>query len=287
MKRGMIGIVLAMFVVMLGAPRAVNAQNIPPQGEQRLDHKSSGIFSAPAYAYWRTQVISGNSATGSGQSIVVFASPLILADGYTPPAASLFNTNVPVTVGAGSVQETVTPSSVSIAACPVGTAGLSGNSQCATITGTFNNVHGYPEPVVSGDAGIMEAITDAATQGGGLVWWEVDTGNVTLSTTGLTTTSTTKVPTNFESIGASAYVETTITTSTNWAVGISGSTSAFCTANSTLTAGTTCIANLNSPARVGSTNALTAVLYTVTGANAGAGVVKARVWGYTPVQSSN
>lgn len=286
MNRGIREFLLCAVALLFCLP-AARGQNIAPQGEQRLDHKSSGIFNAPAYAQWRTAVVAGNSATGSGQSIVVFASPLKIADGYTVPAASLFNTNVPVTVGAGPAQETVTPTSVSLGACPTGTAGLSANSQCATITGTFNNLHGYPEPVVSGDAGIMEAITDAGTQGGGLVWWQVDTGNVALNTSGLTTTTATKVPTNFVSIGASAIVETTITASTNWAVGISGSTSAFCTANTTLTAGTNCIANMNSPARVGSTNALTAVLYTVTGANAGAGAVKARVWGYTPVQASN
>jgi hypothetical protein len=279
------GVLALLAALVAGAPTVTKAQNNPPQGEQLLAHKIAGVFYAPAYATWRSVVISGNSSTGAGQSIILRPA-FPLRDGYNVPAASLFNTNVPISVGVGAVNETVTPTAVSLGTCPLGTPGVAASDLCATITGTFNNLHGNSEQAVTGDAGIFEAITDSAVQGGGLVFWQVDTGNVTLNTGGLTTTTSTKVPTQFVSFGASARVETTITVTASWAVGISGSTSAFCTANATLTAGTTCIANMNSPALVGSTSALTAVLITGATSNPGAGVVKARVWGYTPVQSS-
>jgi hypothetical protein len=279
---------LAVLFVLAALALPSRAQNVGPQSDrgQRLDHKSSGIFSAPAYGTWQSRVLTGNSATGSGQSIVVLG-PSPLADGYNIPPAVVFNTLVQVSVGAGAVAEFVTPTAVSVGACPPGTAGIPPSQLCATLTGTFNQLHGFAEPVVTGDSGIGEALTDAANQGGGLVWWQVDTGSVTLNTGGLTTTTTSLVPSNFLSEGASGIVKTTITTSANWAVGISGSTSAFCTANSTLTAGTNCIANLNAPARVGSTNTLVAVLFTMGTSNPGAGAIRAKVWGYTPVQGNN
>jgi hypothetical protein len=183
----------------------------------------------------------------------------------------------------GATQETVTPTSVSNSLL-----GVNGNIVCTiTVSSTFTNAHGAGEPIVSGDNGIMEAINDCALFGGGNVYWMVDTGVVTLSTVALTTTTTTFVPTIFYNQGASAIVKTTITTSTNWAVGISGTTSAFTTVSTSLTAGSTAVAVQASPAKVGTTNALTAILYTVTGANAGAGAVKARVWGFTPVQAAS
>jgi hypothetical protein len=122
---------------------------------------------------------------------------------------------------------------------------------------------------------------------GGLVYWVADTGVVTLTTSGLTTTTTTLIPTTFYNLGASAIVKTTITTSANWAVGISGATAIFCSANATKTAGTTCLANQVAPATTGTTQALTAVLFTMGTSNPGAGAIKARVWGFTPVQTAN
>jgi hypothetical protein len=199
---------------------------------------------------------------------------------------SVFNTSTPVAINDGNA-ETITPTGVSIGSCPAGNLGVGGTALCATLTATINNTHGQSAPVNSGDLGIEEAITDAGAQGGGTVFWMVDTGIVTLSTSGLTTTTTVKVPTNFYGIGAAARVTTTITVTASWAVGISGSTSAFCSANSTLTAGTTCLANQASPASVGTTSALTAILITGATSNPGAGAVKVRVWGFTPVQPAS
>lgn len=269
--------VLALAALATGAPRAA-AQNV-------ASHQFGGIYNAPAYTTWRAEVFNGPYASGS-TSIVVSPAYVTLADGYT---FSPFSTSVSLTVGAGSGDsEVVTPSAVSIGACP---SGLPNNfqGQCATITATFSNAHGQGDIVMSGSQGIQDAIQDAANADGGLVYWQVDTGTVTLSTGGLTTTTTAMVPKQFISEGASAKVETTITTSASWAVGISGSTAAFCTADTTLTAGTTCLANMNGPALVGSTSpyTLTAVLFTMGTSNPGAGAIKAKVWGLTPVQPAN
>jgi hypothetical protein len=271
---------------------AQTAPSLVPFGQQfGYQHRVGALFLAPGYGTWNATVLSGNAATGS-QSIVISGNSggiggLSLADGTTIPLAVAFNTLTPITIMDAN-QETVTPSAVSTPApCGPGFAGVGSTTQCVTVTATFANTHGASAVVVSGDAGIGEAITDAGNQGGGLVYWTVDTGVVTLNTGALTTTTTTKVPTTFYGEGAAARVTTTITTSTNWAVGISGSTSAFCSANATLTAGTTCIANQVAPAAIGTTNTLTALLVTVTGANAGAGAVKIRVWGWTPVQPAS
>lgn len=256
-------------------------------------HRVGGVYYALAYSTWRGTIIQGNAATGSGNSIIV-AGPTALTDGVLLPAATVFNTNVPIYIQDSSnsgLSETVTPSSVTVGPCPAGNAGLgsnTGNGQgCATITGTFNYLHGASAPVVSGDSGIEEAITDAGNNGGGNVFWVADTGIVTLNTGGTTTTTTTFVPTLYINFGASARVTTTITTSASWAVGTASHTAQFCSADSTLTAGTTCVANQVAPSVVGSSTALTAVLFTMGTSAPGAGAIKARVWGYTPVSASN
>lgn len=250
----------------------------------------AGVYNSVAYGpgKWGASIVTGNTATGS-QTIVVCPWFVTLQDGRVIQPFSAANAVFPaITVDIGSNSEVVTPTASSQVAAPTGAPGA---QPCASITASFSNTHGGAGGggvlnVFSGDLGIQEALNDASLNGGGLVYWEADTGAVTLNTAGLTTTTTTKVPNNFISVGASARVTTTITTTTNWAVGISGSTSAFCTANATLTAGTTCIANMNSPASVGTTTGLTAILITTTVANPGAGAVHSKVWGYTAAQST-
>jgi hypothetical protein len=278
-------LLVALAVLAFAIP-GVAQQITPPVGE--VGHIQGGVYYAPAYASWRSQVVSGNTTTGAGSTIVVTL-PGALPDGYTIPLTSLFPSAAPFVpvaiVDANS--ETFTPTAVSYAACPQGTAGPIG-SQCATLTGTIANTHGASALVTSGDSGIMEAITDAATAGGGLVFWITDTGVVTLNTGALTTTTTTKIPTQYYSLGVAARVTTTITTSANWAVGSAASGTAFTSVNATLTAGTTALANIQtSTALTGTTNALQAVVFTMGTSNPGAGAIKARVWGYTPVQSNN
>ena len=286
---------LAAIFILTVAALTCSAQSAPgivPFGQAfGYQHRLGAIFYAPGYATWQGTILVGNPATGS-QSITVTANSggvagvASLADGTSIPLADVFNTNTPLYIMDGNA-ETVTPTAVSGPfGCPAGYLGVGSGTQCMTVTASFANTHGGSAPIVSGDAGIFEAFTDAGSQGGGLVYWAVDTGTVTLNTGGLTTTTTTKVPTNFISVGASAIVKTTITVTASWAVGISGSTSAFCTADATLTAGTTCIANMNSPASVGTSQALTAVLFTGVTSNPGAGAIKARLWGWSAVQAT-
>jgi hypothetical protein len=246
-----------------------------------------GLYMSQAYSGWGAYILSGNSATGS-QTITVCPAFASLPDGrqFSPFLAANATFSAITVDPQGSVAETVTPTAVSIINAP---AGASGAQSCANVTASFSNVHGSsyaPNQVISGDQGIQEALNDASLNGGGLVYWTADTGSVTLNTGALTTTTAVKVPANFLSAGASGRVTTTITTSASWAVGISGSTSAFLTANSTLTAGTTGIANMNSPATVGTTTGLTAILFTMGTSNPGAGAIHARVWGYTAAQST-
>lgn len=267
------------------------AQVYPGNAQQASPlHRVGGVFYSLAYSQWDGTIISGNTTTGSGTSIIVSTQGaggvVTLTDGTSVPLTTVFNTSTPISIVDANA-ETFTPSGVTIGNCPAGNLGVGGSSQCATVTGTISNTHGQGAIVTSGDLGIEEAITDAGNQGGGLVFWMVDTGIVTLNTGGLTTTTTVKVPTNFYNIGAAARVTTTITVTASWAVGISGATGIFCSANSTLTAGTTCLANQAAPASTGTTSALTAILITGATGNPGAGAVKARVWGYTPVQPSN
>lgn len=262
--------------------------SVRAQGGSAQFSRAVGVYDSTKYASWGMYILSGNTATGS-QTITVCPAYQALPDGrVVQPLAPANGTFASITVDPqnSAVTETVTPTAYALVAAP---AAASGASFCANVTATFANLHGASyntSQIISGDQGILEAINDASLNGGGLVYWQADTGNVTLSTGGLTTTTTAQVPQNFISIGASGRVTTTITTSANWAVGVAGSTAAFCTANSTLTAGTTCIANLNSPARVGSTNGLTPIIFTMGTSNPGAGAIHARAWGYTPAQSN-
>jgi hypothetical protein len=240
------------------------------------------IYFSTNYAKWNGQIISGNSATGS-QTVLVYSSGAF--GGNTLSGSNPFSTTIPIQF----YGEVLTPSAVSCGqARPAGFAGPAGGFLC-NVTATFANLHGAGEILFTGDNGIMEAIAAAASDGGGLVYWVADTGTVTLSTGGLTTTTTTKIPTQFINAGASAIVETTVATTASWAVGAAttGGT-AFCSANTTRTAGTTCIANQTTTISLsGTTNALQAIVFTGATSNPTAGAIKARVWGYTPVQAAN
>lgn len=285
--------ILGALFLLAGACFAQTSPSIAFLGQKNvLVHNDGGLFLAPGYATWQGTVLVGFTGTGSQTMTITCNSGGVvgvcsLADGYSVPLATIFNTNTPITLMDGN-QETVTPSAVTgPVACPAGFLGVGSATQCMQVTATFASAHGASAAIVSGDAGIEEAITDAGNAGGGQVYWIVDTGIVTLNTGGLTTTTTTKVPTQFYQLGAAAKVTTTITVTASWAVGITGATGSFCSANSTLTAGTTCLANQVAPATTGTTAGLTALLITGATSNPGAGAVKARIWGFTPVQATN
>lgn len=294
MRKAVLAVLGALLFAGASFAQGIPAPGIAPLGQIGCggaggSHRVGSIFYAPCYATWQGVILSGNAASGSAVIVIMPSSNggaggMTLADGSVIPLSTIFTTNMKLTINDANA-ETVTPTGVAIGPCPVGFLGVGASIQCASVTATFSNTHGASALVYSGDAGVEEAITDAGNLGGGDVYWQVDTGIVVLSTSGLTTTTTTFVPTTFYAGGASARVTTTITTSTNWAVGVSGTTSSFCAANSTLTAGTTCTQAATALVGTGST-ALTALLYTVTGANAGAGAIKSRVWGFTPVSAT-
>lgn len=120
----------------------------------------AGVFVASAYNYGvsapSVTVTVGSTSTGA-YSITVSSGVVKLADGRAVP---VFATSAPITIGAGSIQEKVTPSAVS--GC------YSVNTTCV-ITATFTYAHGAGDIIVSGSAGLQEAINDASAQGGGQV----------------------------------------------------------------------------------------------------------------------
>lgn len=245
----------------------------------------NGTYFAPNFGKWVVPV--GAAIASSGTSLQAAFAVTTTPDGveFEPFAA-----NGRINIGTGSIQETATISSVSN--CNKGALALPGQPVVCTITlsaGT-TNAHAIGEPITSADNGIMEASQYAQETGGGNVYFLVDCGIIALSTSSTTTTSTCFVPNVFYNQGSGSRVTTTITTSASWAVGISNATSAFSTANSTLTAGTTSIANqpaialsaISSP----TSNGLTAVLITAGTSAAGAGKVHVKVWGYSPAQAA-
>lgn len=264
---------LAMLAAFLALPLAAQSTiNFANQASY-----AGGVYYAPAYNY-QTSVF-GLGGTSGAYSITVFKPFVTLKDGRQ---VYPFSTAAPITVGQGSARETVTPSSVANCSSPSNPPG----TYC-TITATFTNAHGKGDVIVSGDNGLVEARTDASRNGGGLVYFEQDLGPQTLNTGGVTTTTTFLSPTTVFNLGASGLVTTTITGScTGWSVGISGTTGAYIANNTGLTAGTTAIAVQVAPTKVGTTLGTTAVLITCAGGAASAGAVHAKVWGYTPAQSS-
>src|SRR5205085_2638957 len=142
--------VVAALLSLAGANAQQTITGASPQ------HRVAGKFYASAYNTWRSQIISGNSSTGS-QSITVGianAGPVpglvALSDGYT---FSPFVVGETLLAGVGANQESVTLTAVSN--CPP--AGpVNPVAQC-TLTATFANTHGAAEPIFSGSAGLQEA----------------------------------------------------------------------------------------------------------------------------------
>ena len=279
--------VLALFTLfILIVVGAVLALHTKAQSGPSILSRVAGVYNSQAYLDWGATIVTGNTATGS-QTIVICPWYVTLRDGRViQPFAAANAVFAPISVDRGASNEVVTPTATAQVASPIGTPQV-----CANVTASFSNTHaasgaGGAFNVTTGDLGIQEAINDASLNGGGLVYWEADTGSVTLNTGALTTTTTTKIPANFLSMGASGRVTTTITTSASWAVGISGATGSLCSADSTLTAGTTCITNIPAPGTVGTTTGLTAILFTMGTSNPGAGAIHAKAWGYTAAQST-
>jgi len=243
-------------------------------GQIKAASFEAGTYYAPAYNY-SVEVWGGGSTAGGAYSIILFKPTVTLADGRV---INPFSTSTPITIGQGANQETVTPSAVS--GCGIGQP----NRGC-TITATFTNAHGKGDIIQSSTNGWAEALQDASNNGGGLVYWQMDCGIITLSTSSATTTSTCSVPKTFSDGGASVYVTTTITTSASYGVGIASATTAFVSACTSLTAGTNCSQFQAAPGTV-ATGTGTGALLITTNATAGAGKVHVKAWGYTAAQSN-
>lgn len=287
--RSLAAILILTVAVCVSSSFAQQTGNILKASSSPL-HKFGSFYYAPAYSTWQASIISGNTSTGAGTSIIVAAQSngVTLNDGTVLPLATVFNTATPIYVGDANA-ETVTPTGVSIGVCPAGNLGVGGSgNNCATITGSFSNTHGQSALIYSGDGGIEEAITDAAANGGGQVNFEADCGRTTMNTGGVTTTtSQCQVPLNMVGTGASAYVTTTITTTATYSLGIAGTTTLFFTSCASLTAGLNCTAKSVAPTEsaTGTSFALTPVIVTANAAS-GAGVVHLKVWGYSQVPSN-
>lgn len=272
---------LVSLVVLLAGSLFAQQTPVPvPSSQQSFD----GTYYAANFGKWQLQLGGSITSTGS-QAFLVNAGFTTTPDGiqFVP-----FAVNEKVTVGTGTTAEIVTISAVS--GCNA--AALPGSPAVCTVTATsFSNSHGIGEPVTSADNGIMEARAYASNTGGGLVFFQVDCGIVTLSTGSVTTTSTCFVPNLFFNQGSASRVTTTITsTATGWEVGVTGALATFSTNNTTLTASTTAFTTQGTPAVALVTSAtaadLAAVIVTAAGGAAGAGAVHIRVWGYTPAMAA-
>jgi hypothetical protein len=268
---------LSLFLVTLALCGVAGAQGNPnTKGQSTLSHVG-GFYVAANYSYWSLQINNASSVpAASPATFILRQGSATLPDGRVifPYVGEI------VTIGAGSVAESVTLTAVSgcFQNAPV--------DNC-TISGNTSNPHGRGELIASGTVGIGEAEQDAALNGGGSVYWERDCGPVTLNTGGLTTTITgCNVPQTFTNFGGSAFVNTTITTATNYGLGIASATGAFFTACTSLTAGQNCSQFQVSPTKVATGTGFTPLLITATGSNPGAGVVHVKAWGYTAVQAN-
>lgn len=127
--------------------------------DNRLHH-DAGVYTAASYDTWKSTVFTG-SATGGTYSIVLVENGVTLCDGAV---IQPFSVTAPITIGSGTNAETVTPTGVS--GCVV-----RGPIQTCTVTAVFANPHARGDIVISGTAGLQEAINAAfgSSAGGGKV----------------------------------------------------------------------------------------------------------------------
>ncbi len=156
-------LVFLLAVALLIAPSAGYAQggNATPYAN---NPRFGNVFPALVYGQWLERASGGGGTAGTTYS-------LTMPRGYvntTGGGASFvpYSTLVPITVGIGTVQETVTPTAVS--GCGPGVITL---NQC-TVTAAFTYAHGVGTPVQSASKGVNEAALVAWKNGGGQV--EID-----------------------------------------------------------------------------------------------------------------
>lgn len=275
--------VLALFGLCAGvaAAQALPDPNIPPGPTYAV-----GVYNSLSYNYGgvsasgplRVAVGGGTNQSGVG-TITLDVGNVVMKDGrsFSPFSGAVIP---PIAIDSGANYEVVTPSSVNCTTPQI--------IQTCQLTATFGFAHGTGAIVQSGDQGIQEAINDAASKGGGSVFWVIDSGQLTLSTVAATTSfGSITIPTRSVVEGASLRVNTTITGCTGgWSIGNATVTSAYTAANATLAAGTTTDTSTMTLPLVFNT-ATVAPVVTCTTANATAGIVHARVWGVKIAAPSN
>lgn len=259
---------------------------------------AEGVYNALAYQY--EIPVFGLGSTSSGTySISLYAPGVTLKDGRI---VAIFGgaTIPPIWIGSGANAEVVTPTA---SGCSAVNTNVASQGTCV-LTATFAHGHGRGDLIHSGDAGYQEAINDASWNGGGQVFWQFDSGTMTLATGGATTTYTQGnfggpvaskfFPSLSFVMGVTGIVETAITgCSSGWEIGDGTTANRWTTALATFTAGTTAtntgaawdsaIASATTGIRPSADKSL---VITCTGSNASAGAIKVRAWGYTPVASA-
>jgi hypothetical protein len=156
---------------------------------QNIGANFGGQRNVTDYAYGLMQGIPALNVAPNSVNSTTGSSTITLNTGVVAPANqapfSPISTNTPITVGFGSNQETVTPTSVS--GCGAGQP--LGSCQ---VTASFTLLHGPNEPVMSGSYGLQEAINAAWSAGGGRVL--LSPGWVTLGGTSAIISAATAYP---------------------------------------------------------------------------------------------
>jgi hypothetical protein len=148
---------LMALVALLAVAPTSKAQG--PSGATEYS-RTAGVYMARNYGRWRDTVFvngGGSIASGTGVTIPLVSPTVALADGRT---IIPFYAGVRVTIGAGSVAESVAITSTN------GCVAAAAPGACTIVVTTANN-HGNSEPVTTGSNGIDEAVLDAASGGMG------------------------------------------------------------------------------------------------------------------------
>ena len=177
LKIGLSSVIITLFGLSLAVYSQIGQGPNPPSNQSFV----TGRFVARNYVYTGVSIAAGtNNPVGAG-TITLSSGSVRLVDGRTiVPFFGGFNPLgqpgvypfVPIQVGAGTNQETVTPTAVS--GCYIGAP----QNSCK-ITATWAKAHGQGEIVTSGTAGIAEAALDAYYYGGGTV--EVDSSLIQIA----------------------------------------------------------------------------------------------------------
>lgn len=164
MRKQLSAILVSWALILAGFAPLVHAQqNSSYVAGERVAQQYAYGYGAVSGA----SVALGNVATGT-QTVTVCPAFRTTADGRQMQIFSA-NPPTPVAFDVGfSNAETVTPTAVSILA-PGAVQGVGADQSCASITGTFNQLHGASQntsQVRSGTFGLQEAINDAGRVGG-------------------------------------------------------------------------------------------------------------------------